>query len=141
MRILVAIDGSEHSIRALRYVIGLLKRIDGQAALALINVHDDAPFRNASHWLGKQSVAQYLDAESDGELAEAVALARTSGLDFEVIKRIGSITEEVNRVATEGEFEMVAVGAKGRSGLTDLLLGSVAQRIASTCPVPVLTVG
>jgi nucleotide-binding universal stress UspA family protein len=47
---------------------------------------------------------------------------------------------EVISNAADKKFDLVVMGSKGRSGLVDMLLGSVAQRVMATCKKPVLLV-
>ena len=50
------------------------------------------------------------------------------------------MADEIVKAAAEGGFDMIVMGAKGRSALKDLLLGSVAQRVLSTAKIPVMLV-
>ncbi|HTJ95958.1 MAG TPA: universal stress protein, partial [Rhodocyclaceae bacterium] len=53
---------------------------------------------------------------------------------------IGHISEEIVKFAASGKFDLIVMGSKGRSGLADLLMGSVAQRVLATAKQPVLLV-
>ena len=50
----------------------------------------------------------------------------------------GSITEEVNRIASERGYSLILIGSKGRSFLKDVLLGGVATRIIQNAEIPTL---
>ena len=48
--------------------------------------------------------------------------------------------QEILQTATKEKFDMIVMGAKGRGGMLDLLIGSVAQRVVSSAKQPVLLV-
>ncbi len=54
--------------------------------------------------------------------------------------RAGDAAKETLRCAKAGKFDLVAVGAKGRGAIVDLLLGSVAQRVLAMADMPVVLV-
>ena len=140
MRILVAIDGSEYALRALRFAIAMLAKMPEPRVVALVSVHDDAALRGASHFVGKTAVDEYLAELAEKDLAAAREIARGSGLPVETIVRTGHVAREIVKAADEGGFDILVLGAKGRSGLSDLLVGSVAQRVTSLAQTPVLLV-
>ena len=53
---------------------------------------------------------------------------------------MGRAYAEIVRYANEQRIEMIVMGTHGRSGLSHLLLGSVAERVVRTAGCPVLTV-
>ena len=53
---------------------------------------------------------------------------------------IGHVSEEIVKFAAAGKYDLIVMGSKGRSGLADLLIGSVAQRVLATAKQPVLLV-
>ena len=55
------------------------------------------------------------------------------------IKR-GHIADEIVALANKDKVDMIVMGAKGRSGFVDVLMGSVAQRVLSTAKQPILLV-
>lgn len=52
----------------------------------------------------------------------------------------GTPSEEIIDYAEEADCDLVVMGTHGRGGIDRLLLGSVAERVVRTSPVPVLTV-
>ena len=141
MKILVGIDGSKNALRALRFAIRLLRRIEGRnRSVTLLSVHDDTALRAASHFVGRDAVDDYLSDLSQADLAPAIVLAEKSGLSYEAREGRGPLAATITAIATEGKFDLIVLGSKGRSGIKDLLLGSVAQRVATTSNVPVTLV-
>lgn len=140
MKILIAIDGSPNALRALQAALDLSARLATPASLGLITVHDDTALKSASRVLGSQAVRDYLSETADEQLKSAVALAGSSGLAYEKIVGTGPIAPTIVAEAAARGYDLVILGTKGRSGLQDWLIGSVAQRVSANCSVPVMLV-
>ena len=57
------------------------------------------------------------------------------------VVRVGAPSEQILALAEEVHADLLVVGTHGRRGLAHALIGSVAERLVRTAPVPVLTVG
>lgn len=75
-----------------------------------------------------------------GQLDALVAKYRGRGVEPSGRVREGLPAIEVVRAVEELSADLVVMGTHGRTGLSHLVLGSVAERVVRTCPVPVLTV-
>jgi nucleotide-binding universal stress UspA family protein len=140
MKILVATDGSENSLNAVKYAARLTANLGSSDQLTLVSVHDDTALRHASHLVGRAEVDDYLRDLSEKELQPALqALAGTNVAHDHAIV-VGHVSEEIVKLADSGKYDMIVMGSKGRSGIADLLIGSVAQRVLATARQPVLLV-
>ncbi|MGH6691341.1 MAG: universal stress protein [Gammaproteobacteria bacterium] len=74
------------------------------------------------------------------ELERWADQARKTGIDVRTIVLTGSPASEIVRHANEAHADVVIMGTHGRTGLSRVLLGSVAERVIRTAPCPVLTV-
>ena len=138
-RILVPTDFSEFGELALEYGAALAEKFSSD--LYLLNVIDDyfilAPEAN----LALPDRKQYLQdletasAQNLSKLLRGVSLPRVSQHTV-----VGRAYAEIVRYANEQRIEMIVMGTHGRSGLSHLLLGSVAERVVRTAGCPVLTV-
>jgi nucleotide-binding universal stress UspA family protein len=141
MRILVATDGSEPALHAVEYAAGLLRALASTSnSITLISVHDDAGLTHAKAFAGKESVANYLREISEKQLEPARKLLDSAGVRHDMEVRTGHVAQEIVRRAKAGKFDLIALGAKGRGAVADLLLGSVAQRVLSIAEMPVVLV-
>ncbi|MFA7503196.1 MAG: universal stress protein [Burkholderiaceae bacterium] len=140
MKILVAIDGSAPSLAALKFAIETLGRQSEAGSIGLISVRDDAGLRSASHVVGRKAVEDYLKEQSEVDLIEARKMVADTGVPNETIFRTGRPEVEICAVARDEGYDMIAMGSKGRAGLSDLLIGSVAQRVAAMATQPVVLV-
>ena len=139
MKILVAVDGSKASLHAVKYAAKLSVNLRSDDLITLITVHDDQGLRHAQQLVGSEAVQDYLRELSDKELKSALAVLVKAGVKHNAIIQTGHVADTIAALANKG-FDMVVMGSKGRSGLADLLLGSVAQRVMATCNKPVLLV-
>jgi nucleotide-binding universal stress UspA family protein len=140
MKILVAIDGSKNSLRALKHAIKLLGKLSEPSELLLVNAHDDVALRGASQFVGKDTVKSYLDDLSRTELADAIQAAEKAKVRFESKMLRGQVAQSIAKAADDGGCDLIVLGSKGRSAIKDLLIGSVAQRVAALSEVPVTLV-
>ena len=166
MRVLVAYDGDESGDRALAAMENWAR--SSQAEVHLVTVLDPGDVRDTSRRDGGRSttpagtpsgqllhVAEPVPAlAEDRSQAVAALLDRTRDRLGEVATRhLGGVAvtihadidehvpEAVIALAQRIGAELIAVGTHGRTGLSHVLMGSVAERIIRQSPLPVLVVG
>ncbi|MGM0606028.1 MAG: universal stress protein [Halobacteriota archaeon] len=133
-RIVIATDGSESVRRAIDVAIDLAARFDAEVhALYVV----DAGEVESSPEPVREDLRNALSSQAETAL-EAVTDAATT--DVVTAVREGRPAAEISAYAREQEVDVVATGTRGRHGENRFLIGSVAERIVRTCPVPVLTV-
>jgi nucleotide-binding universal stress UspA family protein len=136
--ILVAVDGSDHSNRAVRHALDLMDA--GLAGpLHLLNVQPSV--RGAvSSFVAKDQIDSYHREEGEKAVASAVAIAKKAGVPAEVHIGVGPHGEVVADFATNLKVALIVVGTRGHTGLAGVLLGSVAQEIIAKTDVPIMLV-
>lgn len=134
--ILVPVDGSENSDRAVRFAIELLQ---GGGTLHLLNVQPRMR-GTVRTFVGKGDIDAHHREEGEKALASALAISAAAGLKAEKhisVGRPGALTAEfARRVGAT----MIVMGTRGHTGLAGVLLGSVAQDVISAAGVPVCLV-
>jgi len=142
-RILCPTDFSESSRLALTYARALSSWYE--APLTALHVCADLPvFEMASPFGHSASSAVVLE---DAQLAERRAAVRAfvwstigaEGVDIIVREATDAKTEIVNEAGTDGA-SLIVMGTHGRTGLTRLLMGSVAESVVRRAKCPVLTI-
>jgi nucleotide-binding universal stress UspA family protein len=131
-KILVPIDGSEHSKRALKEAIKLAKMTGG--AITLLNVNPRRSSMASSH---RQPKCEMVQNKEKGVLVEGQKIAETEGVLVETLLLEGQIVHEIIKTAKEGQYDLIVVGARGLSKLEEIMLGSVSHGVteSATCPV------
>lgn len=141
-RILIPIDGSSTSLRALREALKLANR---DSVLRLIYVQEEFYLLDAEGFafIDYETLQQALRHTGERALAQAVELARHSGATVEsaLLQSDGeNIAGTIGNEASNWHAELIVLGTHGRSGLNRLLLGSVAEGVVRLATVPVLLV-
>jgi nucleotide-binding universal stress UspA family protein len=136
--ILVATDFSPISEKAVRHAISIARQYG--AKLYLAHVVSSFGFIIAGPDMIAHATALALEDASalEGQLVASGALG---GLAHQFIVRDGDIWTELQRVAEQEHIDVIVVGTHGRTGMSKLVLGSVAERIFRQAPGLVLTVG
>ena len=140
MHILVAVDGSRSALRATHYAAQLAQALREKSKITLISVHDDTGFKHLRKFTPKGALADYLRELSDKDLKASRKYLDKLELAHDMIIKTGHVAEEIVNTAKAGKFDLIVMGAKGRSAFGDLLLGSVSQRVASTSKAAVALV-
>ena len=134
--ILVPLDGSKSSLRALDKAVQIAKKFDSK--ITLINVYWISAFRLSP----SQLVDFVVDIRKAGEqiLDESKTIVKTEGISVQAILKEGHIVEEILKTAKEKNYDLIVMGARGVSKIREILLGSVSFGVVSHSPCPVLIV-
>ena len=135
-KILVPLDGSEHSLHALEKAVQIAKKFDGK--ITLITVYSISAFTLTP----SQVYESVLEIRKSGEaiLAEGEKIANAESVQVELMLKEGHVVEEILKMAREGNFDLIVIGARGISKLKEILLGSVSYGVTIHAPCPVLVV-
>ncbi len=142
-RILTAVDGSDASMKGVELAADLAVKNDAELVLLAV-VEEDAKF--------DAGLDAYVRAEHIRE--PGGTLARTAADNILNRARDRAATKGAKRITTEADFgdpatriietardqkvDMIVVGSRGHGRLVGLLLGSVAQKVTSLAPCPVI---
>jgi nucleotide-binding universal stress UspA family protein len=140
MKILVAIDGSKSALQAVKYVRALAGQLAHPPHITLLTVHDDTGLRHLTKHLPKGGLDDYFREISERDLKPARKLLDNAEIAHDMVIHFGHVVDEILKTADSGKFDLIVLGSKGRSGLSDLMIGSVAQRISALSRRPVTLV-
>jgi nucleotide-binding universal stress UspA family protein len=138
--ILVPVDGSSLSEAALNVAIPLARRHGAELETITVFEPPLAPGQTSGAPVperrleGEERAATAAYVENIGHRLESMATGLTTRSTF----REGVIAEQIIALVKEREHDLVVITTHGRSGVSRLWLGSVADRLLRTCPVPVL---
>ncbi|RLM90370.1 MULTISPECIES: universal stress protein [Halobellus] len=132
--IVIATDGSESVRRAVDVALDLADRFD--AEVHCLYVVDEGDVASSPERLRDEMQDALVER---GE--EAIDEVRES-TDRDVVTAIeeGHPPSVIDEYARNVDADVVALGTRGRHGENRFLIGSVAERVVRTCPIPVLTV-
>ena len=132
--VVVATDGSESVGRAVDVALDFADRFD--AAVHALSVVDAGEVESSPDVLRDQ-LRDALERRGSDAVS---AVAEQAGGDVTTAVREGRPAAEISEYARDVDADVVATGTRGRHGENRFLIGSVAERVVRTCPVPVLTV-
>ena len=142
-RILVAVDGSSTSDRALQEAIRLAK--DQHAALHIVHVVDMVPLIWDMEYTDSEAIQRALRQAGRTIIDRARETAQSAGIEAEAqLAEIGTpgqrVAGKIVEAATAWPADVLVIGTHGRRVLDHLLLGSIAEGVARLAPMPVLLV-
>ena len=141
-RILVAVDGSAASNNGLREAIRLASA-EGARLCILHVVNDYVVMASLGGVAPPRDLGPLLRESGERILARAKALAAKHRLNPIVVLRevlSGPAAESIVREAKKQRADLIVLGTHGRRGLRRLVLGSDAEQVVRSAPVPVLLV-
>jgi nucleotide-binding universal stress UspA family protein len=140
MKILLPVDGSKSSLNAAKYVVKLAKDLRSTCTVTLISVHDDIGLGHVKQFVANNVIDDYLREVSEKELKGAQKALDAAGIKHSMVIKRGNIANEIIAIANKEKFDLIVMGSKGRSGIVDAIMGSVAQRVSNTAKQPVLLI-
>ena len=139
-RILVPVDFSADSNRAVHYAAMLAGQVG--ASVELLHVVEDFSYGVLSE-VYVPNVPDLMQ-ETINDVVERLASLRASvfphGSDVDTVAYVGRPAPTILEYAKAGGFDLIVMGTHGRTGLSHLITGSVAEQVLRAAPCAVLTV-
>ena len=136
-KILLAVDGSEHGLRAAQ-MAGELARDMKSAELHVVVAYDPIPPYVGDPYMQYAIEARLKDSQAILQSAVAAVGEIPGELHSELLE--GSPAEAIVNVATGRQSDVIVIGSRGLGRLAGALLGSTSQKVISHAPCPVLVV-
>ena len=86
------------------------------------------------------SVKQYAIQSAEAHLQDIADRLAKDGVTATGVIKVGTPVDEINRAIDEHRVDLVVMGTHGRTGIRQLMAGSVAERVVRSSRVPVLTI-
>ncbi len=139
-KILWPTDFSDNSNTANLYATSLAKEFS--AELHMVHVIVDPAYALSPVGVGyiPETYHEEMEERSDAELATLASAGNCSGLEVRCKTLAGNAAEAIVDYAEENQVSMIIMGTHGYTGLSRLVMGSVAERVVRSAHCPVLTV-
>ncbi|MCL6472202.1 MAG: universal stress protein [Firmicutes bacterium] len=133
-KILLATDGSHYSQVAAQRALEIAQEHGGELNVVSVIDTTDAFYTEMPGNLGKMGDRAHLNIEHVRQLAESM------DVKINAFIREGDPHKEIIRIADELKVDVICMGTHGRTGLTRIIMGSVAEQALANAPCSVLVV-
>jgi len=136
MKVLVATDGSEHSMKAVQRGLELVEKQGAQVTLMSV-----AYF--GTDYLAEMppNIREKLEDEARAALKKAKALFDAKNLPVETVLMTGLVPANlIIQKAQDGKFDRIVMGSTGQNALEKILMGSTAAKVVAHAPCEVTVV-
>ena len=139
-KILVPVDGSQHSNHALEYAVDLAKRYF--AEICLLHVIPIMPICSSIPYSLPFSPLYITESEKEGEkvLNSALNKVREAHVKSVAWLDCGRPAGRIIRAAKEESIDLIVMGSENHSLIAKLFLGSISDEVSHHAPCPVLIV-
>ncbi|OHC64387.1 MAG: hypothetical protein A3H93_04945 [Rhodocyclales bacterium RIFCSPLOWO2_02_FULL_63_24] len=139
MKILLAVDGSDHANRAARHVV---RMVQGCTAYEILLLNVQAPI-DAPEVLGHmpaREIEAMQESRGGDALASARALLDSAAIEYVPEVALGPVAETIARHAELGNCDAIVMGSHGAGMLTSVLMGSVTAAVIhlAHCPITIV---
>jgi nucleotide-binding universal stress UspA family protein len=132
--ILVAVDGSEHALKAAQVAGDMARSME--ADLRVVTVYEPLPSYLGEPYL-QRAISECL-GQAQSIMKEALnEIGSIPGeLETEILE--GTVAEAILTILETRNIDLVVMGTRGRGRLVSALLGSQSQKVVQLAPCPVL---
>jgi nucleotide-binding universal stress UspA family protein len=136
MKVLVATDGSEHSMKAVQRALELAEKQGAQVTLMSV------AYYGADYLEGMPpNIKDKLEDEARSALKKGKAVFDAKNLPVETVLEAGLVPANlIIRKAQEENFDRIVIGSTGQNALERILMGSTAAKVVAHAPCEVTVV-
>ena len=136
MKVLVATDGSEHSMKAVQRGLELAETLGAQVTLMSV------AYYAADYLEGMPpNIQDKLEDEARAALKKAKALFDAKNIPVETVLEAGLVPANLIIIkAQEGKFDRIIIGSTGMNALERIIMGSTASKVVAHAPCEVTVV-
>jgi len=138
-RILVAVDGSESSDRAVSHLLKKLAWYSEKVEVHLLNVQAALP-SDVSRFINAEQLEGFHREQGAAALASAKAILDGAKVAYVTHIGIGDPAHVIAHYANEKGIDQIVMGTRGLGSVAGLVMGSVTMKVVSLTDVPVLLI-
>ncbi|AOS80049.1 MULTISPECIES: universal stress protein [Hydrogenophaga] len=139
MKILLAVDGSEHTRRALAYLAAHDEWLGARHAYTVVHAATALPHRAAA-FHGLDVARSFYEDDAQVIFKPVRQFLGMHGIQAKFVLRIGHPAKHIAALAKNGRFDLLIMGTHGHGAIAGLFMGSVATKVLSLCATPVLLI-
>jgi nucleotide-binding universal stress UspA family protein len=139
MKVLVAVDGSPYTKKALAYLTAHDEWLGSQHRYTLLTVVPAVPPRAAAV-IAKETLQTYYQDEAEKVFKPLRSFFAKQGVEADFAYKVGHAADVIASVAAKGKHDLIMMGSHGHSALRGLVLGSISTKVLAQSEVPVLLI-
>ena len=136
--ILVPVDGSSNSLKALEFAISEARAFGEE--LVILNIQASFNTPNVKRFFSEADIKKYQQELAKDALDEAIRKAQVAGVQYTVKVRSGVPKVEICNLAKELNTRLIVMGSRGLGAIKKTFLGSVSYAVLHEAPCPVTIV-
>ena len=141
MKILLAVDGSKHSLKLVKHFIASASEYRESPQAELIYVHLPVPRLPRMKWVvSAKQIQRYYEEEGWAALSKAKKLLNAARVRYVAQILVGPVAESIVKEAERTRCDLIMIGTRGMTAAANLLLGSTATKVLHLSELPVLLV-
>jgi len=140
MKLLLPVDGSENSLRAVQQVIAMKEQYSDPIEVHLLNVQLPVASGAVKMFISQQQLNDFYRDEGMAALKEARALLDQAGVSYQHHIGVGDLAGTITSYAKDKQCRQIVIGTRGRGSFAGALLGSVATKVVHLADIPVLLI-
>jgi nucleotide-binding universal stress UspA family protein len=146
-KILVPVDGSAESKKAVAQAVSLAKKFGSEMTLlTVVEVENDVVITEfgvavSGEYAGVRDTLIKIRQESSAKMLDAIiAGLDCTGVPITKLIKVGPAHPEITEEATAGKYDLIVMGHRGLNPVKRFFMGSVAKRVIEDAPCSVLVV-
>lgn len=135
----VTVDGSEHSLRAVKHFVRLGARGEPMQ-IHLLNVQPPVVSGHILIYVTQELIEAVRSEQAAADTADARALLDHAGIPYVLHVGEGDVAEVIARYVHDNQCDAIIMGTRGMGTIRNLTLGSVATKVIHLVDIPVTLV-
>lgn len=142
LKILLAVDGSESAVRATRKLVESAAAFKEPPQVELVTVH--LPVPHVGGFSGvvvtHEMIEQHYREEGQKAMAPSKEILDQAGIRYTPHILVGDIAKAIVEQADKAKCDMIYMGTRGMTAVSNMLVGSIATKVLHLAHIPVVLV-
>lgn len=134
-RILLATDGSDHSVRSTKHAAALAKQFDGTVEIVYV-VDGNKSKQDVLHNMSEYEI----ELKRKEKTRSVQEVLEQEGVSFNTHILHGEPGPTIVEFANESDYDCVVIGSRGHNALQEMILGSVSHKVVKRVDAPVMVI-